>query len=108
MIVRVLGSSGGWPGPGRPCSGYLLTEGPTRVLLDAGAGTLAELLCHRTVAELDAIWISHLHPDHCSDLGLVRNLLAYGPAPAAGPLVVFGPPGWPAWFDAAVPDAAAT
>lgn len=108
MIVRVLGCSGGWPGPGRPCSGYLVTEGSTRVLVDAGAGTLAELQREGSVAELDAVWISHLHPDHCSDLGVLRNLLAYGPGRRAGRLDVWGPPGWRSWFDAAVPDPDAT
>jgi ribonuclease BN (tRNA processing enzyme) len=106
--VRVLGCSGGWPGPGRPCSGYLLSEGATRVWVDAGAGTLAELLRHGALAELDALWISHLHPDHCSDLGLVRNALAYGPERGARRLPVLGPPGWRAWFDGAVPDPDAT
>ena len=108
MVVCVLGSSGGWPGSGRPCSGYLVSEGSTRVLVDAGAGTLAELPRHGSVEELDAVWISHLHPDHCSDLGVLRNLLAYGPGRKTGRLDVWGPPGWRSWFDAAVPDPDAT
>src|SRR5207249_2852661 len=82
--------------------------GSTRVWLDAGAGTLAELLRHVTLPEVDALWISHLHPDHCSDLGIARNLLAYGAGRAGRALPVFGPPGWPRWFDVAVPDPAAT
>jgi ribonuclease BN (tRNA processing enzyme) len=78
------------------------------VLVDAGAGALAELQRHSSVGELDAVWISHLHPDHCSDLGVLRNLLAYGLGRAGGRLDVWGPPGWRAWFDAAVPDPEAT
>lgn len=108
MLVRVLGCSGGWPGPGRPCSGYVVTEGSTQVLVDAGAGALAELQRHGSASEIDAVWISHLHPDHCSDLGVLRNLLAYGPGRAGRSLDVWGPPGWRAWFDAAVPDPEAT
>ncbi len=108
MRIRVLGCAGGWPAAGRACSGYLVGEGETRLWLDAGAGTLAELLCHGTLAELDALWLSHLHPDHCGDLGVVRNALAYGDARGGRPLPVFGPPGWPGWFESAVPDVEAT
>jgi ribonuclease BN (tRNA processing enzyme) len=108
MKVRVLGSSGGWPAAGKACSGYLVTEGETRIWLDAGAGTLAELLRHGTLDEVDALWISHLHPDHCSDLGPARNALAYGHARRGRPLTVLGPPGWRQWFDSAVPDSEAT
>jgi ribonuclease BN (tRNA processing enzyme) len=108
MKVRVLGSSGGWPAAGRACSGYLVSAGETCLWLDAGAGTLAELLRHGTLAEVDALWISHLHPDHCSDLGLVRNMLAYGNARGGEALTVLGPPGWRQWFDSAVPDSEAT
>lgn len=105
MELRVLGSSGGWPAAGRPCSGYLLSEAGTRVWLDTGAGTLAELLRHHQLGDVDAIFISHLDPDHCSDLGLVRNAIAYG---GGSPMTVLGPPGWRRWFDAAVPDPEAT
>ncbi|MDQ6772737.1 MAG: MBL fold metallo-hydrolase [Candidatus Dormibacteraeota bacterium] len=108
MHVRVLGCVGGWPVAGRACSGYLVSEGETRVWIDAGAGTLAELLKHDSLGNMGALWISHLHPDHCSDLGLVRNLLAYGHARGGRPLPVYGPPGWGAWFNHAVPDSQAT
>jgi ribonuclease BN (tRNA processing enzyme) len=77
--LRILGSAGGWPGPGRPCSGYLLEAAGRRVWVDAGSGTLVELLRHSTLTELDAIWISHLHPDHCADLPMAWHTLAYGP-----------------------------
>ncbi len=104
----MLGCAGGWPAAGRPCSGYLVSEGETRLWIDAGAGTLAELLRHCALAAVDALWVSHLHPDHCADLGVVRNALAYGRARDGRPLPVLGPPGWSRWFDAAVPDTEAT
>jgi ribonuclease BN (tRNA processing enzyme) len=108
MDVRVLGSSGGWPAAGGACSGYLVSDRETRIWLDAGAGTLAELLRHVTLRDVDALWISHLHPDHCSDLGLVRNILAYGHGRGGRTLPVFGPPGWHRWLASAVPDLPAT
>jgi ribonuclease BN (tRNA processing enzyme) len=88
--LRILGSAGGWPGPGRPCSGYLLEAADRRIWVDAGSGTLVELLRHTTLAELDAIWISHLHPDHCADLPMAWHTLAYGPRRNA-PLPLLGP-----------------
>jgi ribonuclease BN (tRNA processing enzyme) len=94
--VRVLGASGGYPAAGSPCSGYLLEAAERRVWVDAGGGTLAELQRHCQVADLDAIWISHLHPDHCTDLPLVVWLLLLGGAGRAAPLPVLGPAGWAA------------
>ncbi|HVL06347.1 MAG TPA: MBL fold metallo-hydrolase [Acidimicrobiales bacterium] len=68
LSVTVLGCSGSYPGPGGACSGYLLDDGTTRIWLDAGAGTLANLQRHIDMADLDAIVLSHEHPDHWSDL----------------------------------------
>lgn len=64
----VLGSSGTHPGPGRLCSGFLVRTATTRVVLDIGNGTLANLLRHTHVGEVDVIVITHRHPDHCADL----------------------------------------
>jgi ribonuclease BN (tRNA processing enzyme) len=64
----VLGCSGSFPGPGSACSGYLVDDGTTRVWLDAGSGTLANLQRHLALDELDAIVVSHEHPDHWADL----------------------------------------
>jgi ribonuclease BN (tRNA processing enzyme) len=93
MRLRVLGCSGGWPGPGLPCSGYLLEAAGQRIWVDAGSGTLVELLKHTRLTELDAIWISHLHPDHCADLPMAWHALTYG-GTVVEPLPVLGPPGW--------------
>ncbi|HEV2761229.1 MAG TPA: MBL fold metallo-hydrolase [Acidimicrobiales bacterium] len=68
LSVTVLGCSGSYPGPGGACSGYLLDDGTTRIWLDAGSGTMANLQRHIGVEQLDAIVLSHEHPDHWSDL----------------------------------------
>ena len=68
LSVTVLGCSGSYPGPGSACSGYLVDDGTTRVWLDAGSGTLANLQHHLALDQLDAIIVSHEHPDHWSDL----------------------------------------
>ena len=68
LSVTVLGCSGSYPGRGSACSGYLVDDGTTRIWLDAGSGTLANLQHHLAFDQLDAIVVSHEHPDHWSDL----------------------------------------
>jgi ribonuclease BN (tRNA processing enzyme) len=82
----VLGSSGTYPGPGRPCSGYLIDEGPTSVLLDAGPGVAAALQAVGGEAGLDALVVTHAHPDHCCDVFALLNLFRFGPHPREGVL----------------------
>lgn len=68
LTLTVLGCSGSYPGPGQACSGYLVESGSTRVWLDAGSGTLANLQSHIRLDEVDAVVLSHEHPDHWTDL----------------------------------------
>ena len=72
----VLGSCGAWPEPGRACAGFLVEEAGFRLVLDLGYGTLSRLLSELGSASaegLDAVVITHRHPDHCIDLhGLLR------------------------------------
>jgi ribonuclease BN (tRNA processing enzyme) len=97
--ITVLGACGTYPAAGRACSGYLLEASEAgrtaRVWIDAGSGTLANLLRITNLPELDAIWVSHLHVDHVSDLPLANYALRYGDwdTPPA-PVPVFGPDGW--------------
>ncbi len=97
--LTVLGTCGTYPSVGRACSGYLVEAGEgerlRRVWIDTGSGTLTNLLRHATLPQLDAIWISHLHVDHMSDMPVAYYTLRYGdydPPPA--PLPVYGPTGW--------------
>lgn len=61
--------------------------------VDAGPGTMAELLRHHSLAELDAIWLSHLHADHTIDLLNAFYALAFGLLPTREPLAVYAPAG---------------
>lgn len=74
--LTVLGSCGVWPEAGRACSGFLLRHEGFTVALDLGYGTLARLFAAlgSTVGDgLDAVIITHRHPDHAVDLhGLLR------------------------------------
>jgi ribonuclease BN (tRNA processing enzyme) len=90
----VLGCSGGYPEPNRACSGYLVEAGGRRLWLDAGSGTLARLLARCSLADIDAVWLTHLHPDHWTDLPLAIHALAVGAAHRGEPLPVYGVRGW--------------
>jgi ribonuclease BN (tRNA processing enzyme) len=93
LSLSVLGTATPYPRPGQPCSGYLLRTPDTAVWIDVGSGTMAELQRHLPLNQIQAIWISHLHPDHYSDLLAVYNWLVNA-SPSRPPLPVFGPPGW--------------
>lgn len=72
MRLTVLGNNGPFPAAGGACSGYLLAEGDTRVLIDCGNGVLANLQKFVKLEELDAIILTHLHSDHMSDMMVLR------------------------------------
>jgi ribonuclease BN (tRNA processing enzyme) len=77
LSVTVLGCSGSYAGPGDACSGYLVRSPGATVVVDLGSGTLANLQSHVEVADVDALVLSHSHPDHWSDLPILRNAMRY-------------------------------
>jgi ribonuclease BN (tRNA processing enzyme) len=94
MRLVVLGCSGGYPEPNSACSGYLVEAAGRQLWLDAGSGTLARLLARCSLADIDSIWLTHLHPDHWTDLPLAVHAIAVGAAERSRPLPVYGPRGW--------------
>lgn len=72
----VLGGCGAWPEGGRACSGFVLEHDGARIVLDLGYGTLPRLLAllgSSSADGIDAIIVTHKHPDHMVDLhGLFR------------------------------------
>lgn len=68
LKLTILGSSGSYPGPEQACSGYLVRSPSATVWVDAGSGTLANLQRHVDLLDVDAIVLTHEHPDHCADL----------------------------------------
>jgi ribonuclease BN (tRNA processing enzyme) len=77
LTVTVLGCSGSFPAAGGACSGYLVDDGTTRLWLDAGSGTLAQLQRHVALRDVDALVLSHEHPDHWTDLEGWHNVLRF-------------------------------
>lgn len=84
MYLTVLGRYGPYPRASGACSGYLIEDGETRVLVDCGAGVFARLCEYMRADELDAIVLSHMHFDHCSDLLVMRYALDQQTVPPDG------------------------
>jgi len=93
LRLVVLGNSGAYPGPRGACSGYLVVEGDTRLLLDCGPGVMANVQTHLSIEDLSAVFISHMHPDHFMDLVPLRYAYVYGKHRRSRPLPVYLPPG---------------
>ena len=75
----MLGCSGSYGAPpGEACSGYLLTAGATRLWVDCGNGSFANLQRHCDVSDIDAVIITHSHPDHCVDVYGLHVMYRYG------------------------------
>lgn len=89
MQLITLGACGTYPGTGGACSGYLVRHDGFTLWVDAGNGTLGRLQEHVPIDEVDAIWLSHEHADHCVDLYpfFYRLLIRERRVP------VFAPPG---------------
>lgn len=75
MKVTVLGKYGPFPAAAGACSGYLVEQGDTRVLVECGNGVLSRLQQICPIDRLNAIVISHLHSDHVSDIMVLRYAL---------------------------------
>jgi ribonuclease BN (tRNA processing enzyme) len=99
--LTVLGCAGTFPGPDSPCSGYLVEHEGFRLVVDLGAGALGNLQRHIDVRDVDAVYISHLHADHCIDLVAYFYARRYHPAGRLPRLLVYGPPGMAARIGAA-------
>lgn len=68
MRLTVLGCSAAYPGPASACSGCLVEEGGTKLLVDCGTGVLSNLQRVVPLKDLKYVVISHPHADHCFDL----------------------------------------
>jgi ribonuclease BN (tRNA processing enzyme) len=97
MRLTVVGCSGSFPGPDSAASCYLLEaeddDGRTwRIVIDLGSGSLGPLQRVMDLRAIDAVLISHLHPDHFMDLCGLYVARRYDPTRAVPEaLLVYGP-----------------
>lgn len=97
--LTVVGCSGSYPGPHSPASCYLFEaeqDGRTyRILLDLGNGSLGQLHRYADPLSIDAVFLSHLHADHCLDMCGYYVMRKYHPMGAQPRIPVWGPGGTP-------------
>ncbi len=93
MRLTVLGCSGTFPGASSPCSGYLVEHDGYRLVVDLGNGALGPLQQHVDLDQVDAVYVSHVHGDHCLDLVPWSYARRYHPAGLRAPVPVYGPVG---------------
>jgi ribonuclease BN (tRNA processing enzyme) len=90
VAVQILGSGGPAISPERASAGYVLwVDGQAKLLIDIGGGSYIRFGQSRAkLADLAMVGISHLHPDHTSDLAALMwgsNRIRSEPLPIVGP-----------------------
>lgn len=92
MRLTVIGGCGAWPAAGQACSGYLVEHDGFRLLVDPGYAVVPRLLGQVTASQIDAVFVTHGHPDHCADLNPLLRARALSDSPPR-PLPVYSLPG---------------
>lgn len=90
VAVQILGSGGPQINPFRSSTSYLLWVGDqARVLVDMGGGAYGRFgQTQAKLTDLSLVAVSHLHPDHISDLPAFlwqSHLIRKEPLPVVGP-----------------------
>ena len=99
MQLSVVGAGPAYTDrPGASGAAYVLRATGSSLLLDLGQGSFPRLAGLLDPATLDAVVVSHLHPDHFVDLVPLRHYLRYEKSPAR--VRVLGPGGLAARLDA--------
>lgn len=97
MELTIIGCSGSLSGPNSTASSYLVQaphQGRTfSLVVDLGPGSTGRLFSVLDPATVDAIAISHLHPDHCLDLTGFHIAAQHSPTAPWKPVPLYGPPG---------------
>ena len=73
MQVTIVGHWGGYPKVDEASSGYLIEHEGFQILLDCGSGVLSKLQKFIQPEMLNGVIISHYHPDHIADIGVLQH-----------------------------------
>ena len=78
MKITVIGPWGGYPKVNEASSGYFLQHEDFYMLLDCGSGVLSKLQTIISPEMLCAVMVSHYHPDHIADIGVLQHARLIG------------------------------
>ena len=100
---HILGAGGAVPTPTHNPAAYWVTVDGHPILMDPGPGALVRLVqsgqAPNGVDDIDMVILTHLHPDHCSDL-LHLFFAMHSPVPKnTKTLQLYGPPGLKNYLD---------
>ena len=93
MKLTVIGCSGSGPGPTSPASCYLVEHDGYRLLLDLGNGAFGALQAVADPDTVDAVFLSHLHADHCLDVAPFVVWHRYSGRATGGRVPMYAPVG---------------
>lgn len=94
MRVTILGAGTAIPARGHSPAGLYVRTRTEHLLFDAGPGTVQRLLTTgTTIFDLDRVFLTHYHLDHCLDLASLLFALRIPQPARLKPLTVYGPPG---------------
>jgi ribonuclease Z len=91
LSVVFAGTAGSVPTARRGLPATLIRRGGDRILVDCGEGTQRQLIRSVGLADLDVVFLTHLHVDHW--LGLPGMIKSFELRDRLRPLTVYGPPG---------------
>lgn len=92
MRLTIVGCSGSMPGADSAASCYLIEHDGARIVVDMGNGAVGALQQHAALETIDAIFLSHLHADHCLDACAFVVWHRYSER-SRGPVPLYGPSG---------------
>lgn len=91
LAITVLGSSGMYATAERAASGYLVQAGGRNIWMDAGPGTWQNLMSIIDFEAIHAVVLSHVHPDHTTDLFQAYHARCYGVPEPLSPIPLLAP-----------------
>jgi ribonuclease BN (tRNA processing enzyme) len=94
ITLTPVGTAAAFGGVAEAQSSYLVEAGGRAILFDIGSGALAALQAIRAPETLDLVVVTHMHPDHCSDLFALHVHMQWGSG-RGRTLTVLGPPELP-------------
>jgi ribonuclease Z len=97
LSVVFAGTAGSVPTARRGLPATLIRRGGDRILVDCGEGTQRQLIRSVGLADIDDVFITHLHVDHW--LGLPGMIKSFELRDRDRPMTIFGPRGIKAAMD---------